>query len=212
VVGGLACQNSLSNIAAGIQLIFTRPFEIGDNITVAGVTGTVKRLDFFHTRLVTIGGEGVNIPNSSILGGALTNNSDNYDHSDSSGLRVVNVPLRVPITTDLDKAEKALMKAGKAMDDFIQGLNSDKAKKAFANGTHTLAEYHKLKYKSELAQEQANAPSGVFVGGQVIGSLQETGFDLTLYCSCDNLLFASVKQQAFRLAVKSLKEVGISLC
>jgi hypothetical protein len=211
VVGGLACQNSLSNIAAGAQLIITRPFEIGDCITAAGVTGTVKRLDFFHTRLVTVGGEGINIPNSSILGGALTNCSDNYDHADSSGLRVVNVPLRVPISTDLEKAEKALAKAAKAMDAFTQELNADKTKRNYANGTHTLAEYHKLKYKSELSGEQAANPSGVFVGGQVLGHM-ESGLDLTLYCYCDNMLFNTVKQQAFRQAVKCLKEVGITLC
>lgn len=211
VVGGLACQNSLSNIAAGAQLIITRPFEIGDVITAAGVTGTVKRLDFFHTRLVTVGGEGINVPNSSILGGALTNLSDNYDHSDSSGLRVVNVSLRIPISTDLEKAEKALQKAAKAMDGYIQELNSDKTVRNYPNGTHTLGEYHKIKYMSVLKDEQTANPCGVFVGGQVLGHV-ESGLDLCVYCYCDNTLFNTVKQECFRKSVKCLKEVGITLC
>jgi small-conductance mechanosensitive channel len=169
----------------------------------------VKKLTFFHTQLLLASNEGVNIPNGSILGGALQNNSDNYDRGDATGLRVVSVGLRVAVSEDLDKVEKALIKAGKTMDTYIKKLNSDETKKDFANGTHSLAEYHKLKYGSALADEQAKSPSGVFVGGQVLGV--GSGLDLTLYCYCDNILFNTVKQEAFRVAVKCLKEANISL-
>merc|ERR1711920_737364 len=64
VVIGLASQNTLSNVAAGVQLVFTRPFEVGDFIQVGGFSGTVTDIDFFHVRVTTLLNEGVNIPNN----------------------------------------------------------------------------------------------------------------------------------------------------
>src|SRR5437588_777251 len=39
---GLALQGTLSDIAAGVMLLFFRPFKIGDSVEVAGKSGTVK--------------------------------------------------------------------------------------------------------------------------------------------------------------------------
>ena len=48
---GLALQNSLSNVAGGIMLMINKPFKIGDYISVAGVSGTVRQITILYTRL-----------------------------------------------------------------------------------------------------------------------------------------------------------------
>ena len=50
---GAAWGGLLSNLAAGIFLVVLRPFKVGDFITAAGVTGTVKEIGLFVTTLNT---------------------------------------------------------------------------------------------------------------------------------------------------------------
>ena len=41
---GLALQGTLSNVAAGLMLVFLRPFKIGDWIEAAGMSGSVREM------------------------------------------------------------------------------------------------------------------------------------------------------------------------
>src|SRR5690606_27681857 len=50
---GLALQGTLSNIAAGLMLIWLRPFSVGDYIEGGNVKGTVEEIGLFQTRLRT---------------------------------------------------------------------------------------------------------------------------------------------------------------
>lgn len=70
---GLALQGTLSNVAAGVMLLIFRPFRLGDNIEVAGKSGTVKNLNLFMTELASGDNVQVLIPNGQVWGGALTN-------------------------------------------------------------------------------------------------------------------------------------------
>lgn len=65
---GFASQNILGNIIAGLYLAITRPFRIGDKITVFGNTGTVFDIGLLNSRLKTEAGDTIIAPNSSILG------------------------------------------------------------------------------------------------------------------------------------------------
>jgi small conductance mechanosensitive channel len=47
---GLALQGSLSNFAAGVLMIFFRPFSIGDFIEGGGTMGTVKEITLLPLR------------------------------------------------------------------------------------------------------------------------------------------------------------------
>src|SRR5688500_2446705 len=54
---GLALQGTLSNVAAGIMLLWLRPFRVGDAIERdGGIAGTVEELDLFHTQIRTFDG------------------------------------------------------------------------------------------------------------------------------------------------------------
>jgi Mechanosensitive ion channel/Conserved TM helix len=50
---GLALQGTLSNVAAGLMLLFLRPFEVGNHVEAGGAEGVVLGIDLFHTNLRT---------------------------------------------------------------------------------------------------------------------------------------------------------------
>lgn len=63
----LALKESLSNVASGAILLATRPFAVGDQVTVAGVTGRVRRVRILTVELDTSDGRRVNVTNDKIL-------------------------------------------------------------------------------------------------------------------------------------------------
>jgi len=70
---GLAFQGTLSNIGAGVLLIFFRPFKVGDFIQAAGESGVVEEINLFSVLLKTGDNKQIIIPNSSIIGGNIIN-------------------------------------------------------------------------------------------------------------------------------------------
>lgn len=70
---GLALQNSLSHFAAGIMLVSFRPFEVGDKIEGAGVSGTVDSIGLFSTTIVSPDNTRITVPNSNLFSGTLKN-------------------------------------------------------------------------------------------------------------------------------------------
>ncbi|MFT5658641.1 MAG: small conductance mechanosensitive channel [Gammaproteobacteria bacterium] len=72
---GLALKDSLSNFAAGVMIIIFRPFKLGDFITAGGASGVVDEIGLFATLMHTGDNQRIIVPNSSILGGNITNTS-----------------------------------------------------------------------------------------------------------------------------------------
>ena len=70
---GLALQGLLSNFGAGISIIATRPFVVGNTIKIQGCTGVVKEIKLAYTVLETEDKELITIPNKHIVGEILTN-------------------------------------------------------------------------------------------------------------------------------------------
>lgn len=64
----LALQAPVSNYGAGLVIILTRMFRVGDTITVQGYSGQVTQIDLAQTRLVAEDGEDIVIPNKHIVG------------------------------------------------------------------------------------------------------------------------------------------------
>jgi small conductance mechanosensitive channel len=96
---GLATQGVLSNLVAGLTIIFTKPFRVGQYIEVIGVQGQVRRIDLFTTRLLHVDQSEVVIPNRKIVGEVL----HNYGSTRQLELRV-----GVAHGTDLRKCEALL--------------------------------------------------------------------------------------------------------
>ena len=70
---GLALQGLLSNYGAGVSIIASRPFVVGDTIKILGQVGVVKIIKLAYTILETEDKELITIPNKHILGEVITN-------------------------------------------------------------------------------------------------------------------------------------------
>ncbi len=72
-----ALQGPLSNYSAGLIIILTRPFVVGNTIAVKGVKGVVDEVSMSSTVLFNEDGEKITIPNKHIIGEVLTNSFAN---------------------------------------------------------------------------------------------------------------------------------------
>jgi len=94
---GFACQESLSNLAAGIMIALNQPFKVGDYVIAGGIEGAVLELNMMAAVLATADNKRVTVPNKSVWGGPITNFS-------ALGKRRVDTVVAVAYGTDLDKA------------------------------------------------------------------------------------------------------------
>lgn len=69
----LATQGVLSNVVAGLSIIFTKPFRVGEYIAIAGVEGVVETITLFNTTLTHVDRSLVIVPNRKIVGEILHN-------------------------------------------------------------------------------------------------------------------------------------------
>jgi len=70
---GLALQGTLSNFAAGVMLLFFRPFKVGDFIDAGGTTGTVEEIGVFATTMKSPDNVKIVVPNSQVYGQTIKN-------------------------------------------------------------------------------------------------------------------------------------------
>jgi len=70
---GIALQGVLGNLVAGLSIIFTKPFRVGEYIALLGVQGEVSAIELFSTTLVHPDRSRVVIPNRKIVGEILHN-------------------------------------------------------------------------------------------------------------------------------------------
>ena len=73
---GLALQGALTNVAAGVMVLMMRPYRVGDYVTIAGKSGTVKKLDLFNTEIVDPDGIKIVAPNGKCFGDVMVNYTD----------------------------------------------------------------------------------------------------------------------------------------
>jgi small conductance mechanosensitive channel len=99
---GLAIQGTLSNIAAGMMLLWLRPFRIGDYIDSGSAAGTVKDLGLFATELHSWDGIYLFVPNSELWNKKLINYS-------RLPTRLNDLAFGVDYGDDLDKGLETLL-------------------------------------------------------------------------------------------------------
>ena len=111
---GLALQGTLSNVAAGVMLLFLRPFKVGDYVEAGGAAGTVKEVGLFNTELSTPDNVYIVVPNSAIFSQDISNYS-------RYATRRLDIAVGVAYDADLTKAMDVLMTAleadGRALPD-----------------------------------------------------------------------------------------------
>jgi len=101
LVVGLAFQDLLRNVLAGIFLLVERPFRIGDLITVGDQSGVVQNIQLRTTALRLVDGRLAVIPNLDAFSNVVINASA-YER------RMFTVSLWLPVGADLDAALRAV--------------------------------------------------------------------------------------------------------
>src|SRR6266542_6075945 len=91
---GFALQGVLSNMVAGLSIIFTKPFRVGEYIEIVGVHGDVVSIELFSTTLVHPDRSRIIIPNRKIVGEILHN---------FGSTRQLHLAVMVPHGSDLAK-------------------------------------------------------------------------------------------------------------
>jgi small conductance mechanosensitive channel len=102
---GLALQGTLSNIAAGIMLLWLRPFRVGDFIEMPAaitLTGWVREIGLFACKLETYDGLFLFVPNSTLWNAPLKNHSRNE-------ARMIVISITLGTAADVERARGALL-------------------------------------------------------------------------------------------------------
>ncbi|MBQ8749475.1 MAG: mechanosensitive ion channel [Clostridia bacterium] len=98
----LSLKDSLSNLANGVLIVSTKPFVEGDYISIAGVEGTVKSVEMFTTKIVTVDNKEITIPNSQIIADEIVNYSVRTT-------RRVDLDVYVAYGSDIEKVKRVLL-------------------------------------------------------------------------------------------------------
>ena len=98
---GFALQGTLNNFAAGIMILLNRPYDVGDIISTAGITGIVESMNLNTTTVKTFDNQIVVVPNGSIWGGVITNVT-------GSDTRRVDMRFGISYGDDMAKAQAIL--------------------------------------------------------------------------------------------------------
>ncbi len=95
----LALQGPVSNYGAGLMIILTRMYRVGDTISTQGCSGAVEEISLANTVLRAEDGELVVIPNKHIVGEI---------HSNSSTNRIVEGSIGIAYSADPERAIEAI--------------------------------------------------------------------------------------------------------
>jgi small conductance mechanosensitive channel len=110
---GMAMSGMLGNIAAGIMLLFFRPFKVGDVVNAGGVMGKIFEIGLFTTVFDTPDNRRIIVPNNSIFGDTI----ENVSHH---ATRRVDVVVGTDYGADIDKAREVLLAAAKSSESVLQ--------------------------------------------------------------------------------------------
>jgi small conductance mechanosensitive channel len=96
-----ALQDSLSNFASGIMILFFRPFDVGDVVDAGGVSGKVMTMNLVSTTIKTFDNKDMVVPNNKIWQDVITN---------ATGVRTRRVDMEFGIgyDDDIDQAQAIL--------------------------------------------------------------------------------------------------------
>jgi small conductance mechanosensitive channel len=101
IIVGLALQDSLSNLAAGMFILSTRPYDVDDVIRVGGVLGKVRAMGLANTTVITFDNRRMLIPNRKIWG-------DNIENRSAEPIRRLDMVVRIGYNEDLARAMEIL--------------------------------------------------------------------------------------------------------
>jgi small conductance mechanosensitive channel len=96
-----ALQDSLSNFASGLMILFFRPFDVGDVVDAGGVSGKVTAMNLVSTSIKTFDNKDMVVPNNKIWQDVITN-------ATGVDTRRVDMEFGIGYDDDIDKAQAIL--------------------------------------------------------------------------------------------------------
>lgn len=158
----LAVQGPISNYGAGIVLIITRPFTIGDTLHVSGQTGIVDFVKLGSTELINEDEERITIPNRKVLGEIFTN---------SQQFKVVEAVVGIDYEASPERAIECIHNAIKQVEGIAPDRVPDVGIDAFADSSINIgyrvwvptSAYHKKRYALNLAVYHALKKSAITI-------------------------------------------------
>lgn len=107
ITAGLGLQNSIAQLAGGVQILFNKPFKSGDYVEIGNVQGKVREIHFMYTTLVTNDNKLVVVPNQNITTSTLIN----YTARDKLRL---DLTYTISYDDDIEKAKRVLKQVAEA--------------------------------------------------------------------------------------------------
>ena len=158
----LALAGSLSNYGAGLTIIITRPFVVGNTIAVQGVSGVVEEVGLAATHLSTEDGERITIPNKHIVGEILTNSFEN---------KVVEIAIGISYDDDPQKAIGIIQETLQKIPDIVNEPAPLIGIEEFADSSVNIGmrywvptkQYFQILYQANLAVYEALNKAGITI-------------------------------------------------
>ncbi len=115
---GMALQGNLSHFAAGVLILFLKPFKVGDVIVSNGYTGKVNEIQIFNTKLTTLDNRVIILPNGMITSSALENLTQNE-------VRKVPMIIGIGYRDNIDKARDIINEVAKKCPQILHDRGVD---------------------------------------------------------------------------------------
>lgn len=158
----LALAGLLSNYGAGLTIIITRPFVVGNTIKVQSVSGVVEEVGLASTRLSTEDGEQITIPNKHIVGEILINSFEN---------KVVETRIGISYNDDAQKAIDTIQNALQKIPEIVTEPAPQIGIEEFADSSVNIGmrywvptkHYFQTLYRANLAVYTAIEQAGITI-------------------------------------------------
>ena len=111
---GLGLQNMVSNLVAGLTILFERPVKLGDWVIINGQEGIVKQINMRSTTLETGNKASIIIPNSDILSKSLIN----MTYANRMGR--VDIAVGVDYNSDIELVKQTLLEIASANPNVLE--------------------------------------------------------------------------------------------
>lgn len=109
---GFAARDALSNLISGLLIYWDRPFVIDDLVEVEGNYGRVERITLRSTRVVTVDGKMLAVPNSTII------NTTVASYTNFPNLRL-DIGVTIGVAEDLSNVRRILLAVVEADENFL---------------------------------------------------------------------------------------------
>lgn len=162
---GFAARDSLSNIISGVMVFWDRPFVIGDLVEIGDHYGRVQRITLRSTRIVTVDGRMLAVPNSSIV------NTIVASYTNFPNLRL-DVAVTVGTHEDIDQIRELLLALVRDEETWLQ----EPAPVVVVKALH---DYNiELELRAWIRDERMHIDLRAALREQILETLRANGIDM----------------------------------